>query len=356
VRSQESGVGSQESHLASSRVDNRLIEVKDVKTHFFLREGTVRALDGVSFEIERGEALGVVGESGCGKSVTAQAILRIVPDPGKIVEGEITLFRHHPENGRPASTEEVKLTDLDPRGPAIRAIRGAEIAMVFQEPMTSFSPVHTVGFQIMEAIILHQRVDKKQARERATEILARVGMPRPNQTIDAYPHQLSGGQRQRAMIAMALSCNPSLLIADEPTTALDVTTQAQILDLLRHLQDDLGMAIMFITHDLGVIAEMTKRVVVMYLGKVVESADVDTLFHDPHHPYTRALINSVPRLGMTSGLLQPIEGSVPDPYNVPTGCAFYPRCPNFIPGKCDVEEPEWIAITPSHYVRCHLYG
>ena len=336
--------------------DNRLIEVKDVKTHFFLREGTVRALDGVSFEIERGEALGVVGESGCGKSVTAQAILRIVPEPGRIVDGEITLFRQHPENGRPARTEEVKLTDLDPRGPAIRAIRGAEIAMIFQEPMTSFSPVHTIGYQIMEAIILHQRVNKKQARERAIEILARVGMPRPNQTVDAYPHQLSGGQRQRGMIAMALSCNPSLLIADEPTTALDVTTQAQILDLLRHLQDDLGMAIMFITHDLGVIAEMTKRVVVMYLGKVVESADVDTLFHDPHHPYTRALINSVPRLGMTSGLLQPIEGSVPDPYNVPTGCAFYPRCPSFIPGTCDVEEPEWIAITPTHHVRCHLYG
>ncbi|HZO26303.1 MAG TPA: ABC transporter ATP-binding protein [Chloroflexota bacterium] len=336
--------------------DNRLIEVKDVKTHFFLREGTVRALDGVSFEIERGEALGVVGESGCGKSVTAQAILRIVPEPGRIVEGEITLFRQHPANGQPARTEEVKLTDLDARGPAIRAIRGAEIAMIFQEPMTSFSPVHTVGYQIMEAIILHQKVDKKQARERATEILARVGMPRPRQTVDAYPHQLSGGQRQRAMIAMALSCNPSLLIADEPTTALDVTTQAQILDLLRHLQDDLGMAIMFITHDLGVIAEMTKRVVVMYLGKVVESADVDTLFHDPHHPYTKALINSVPRLGMTSGLLQPIEGSVPDPYNVPRGCAFNPRCPSFIPGRCDVEEPQWIAITPYHHVRCHLYG
>jgi len=279
-----------------------------------------------------------------------------VPEPGRLIEGEITFFRHQGANGKPAGVEEIKLTDLDPRGPKIRAIRGAEIAMVFQEPMTSFSPVHTIGFQICEAIILHQRVNKKQARERAIEMLARVGMPRPHQTIDAYPHQLSGGQRQRAMIAMALSCNPSLLIADEPTTALDVTTQAQILDLLRHLQDELGMAIMFITHDLGVIAEMTKRVVVMYLGKVVESADVDTLFHDPHHPYTRALINSVPRLGMTSGLLQPIEGSVPDPYNIPRGCAFHPRCPSFIAGKCDVEEPEWIAITPSHHVRCHLYG
>jgi peptide/nickel transport system ATP-binding protein len=355
VTSQEYGVRSPEiqRRLASAQP---LIELENVKTYFYLREGTVRALDGVSFEINRGEALGVVGESGCGKSVTAQAILRIVPDPGKLVDGEITLYRYQGENGRPESTEAVKLTDLDPRGPAIRAIRGAEIAMIFQEPMTSFSPVHTIGYQIMEAIILHQKVNKKQSRERAIEILARVGMPRPHQSVDAYPHQLSGGQRQRAMIAMALSCNPSLLIADEPTTALDVTTQAQILDLLRHLQDDFGMAIMFITHDLGVIAEMTRRVVVMYLGKVVESADVDTLFHDPHHPYTRALISSVPRLGMTSGLLQPIEGSVPDPYNIPPGCAFYPRCPSFIPGRCDVVEPEWLPITPNHHVRCHLYG
>ncbi|MGE3911726.1 MAG: ABC transporter ATP-binding protein [Chloroflexota bacterium] len=337
------------------QADDRLIELKNVKTHFFLREGTVRALDGVSFEIARGEALGVVGESGCGKSVTAQAILRIVPEPGKIVDGEITLYRHDEANGRAAGADAVKLTDLDPRGPAIRAIRGAEIAMIFQEPMTSFSPVHTIGFQIVEAIILHQQVNKKQARERAIEILARVGMPRPAQVVDAYPHQLSGGQRQRAMIAMALSCNPSLLIADEPTTALDVTTQAQILDLLRHLQEELGMAIMFITHDLGVIAEMTKRVVVMYLGKVVESADVDTLFHDPHHPYTKALIHSVPRLGMTAGMLQPIEGSVPDPYNIPKGCPFNPRCPSFIPNRCDVVEPAWTMIAPNHHVRCHLY-
>jgi oligopeptide/dipeptide ABC transporter ATP-binding protein len=227
--------------------------------------------------------------------------------------------------------------------------------MIFQEPMTSFSPVHSIGYQIMEAIILHQKVNKKQARERAIEILARVGMPRPHQAVDAYTHQLSGGQRQRAMIAMALSCNPSLLIADEPTTALDVTTQAQILDLLRHLQDELGMAIMFITHDLGVIAEMTKRVVVMYLGRVVEQADVDTLFHDPKHPYTRALINSVPRLGMAQGMLQPIEGSVPDPYNIPPGCAFSPRCPSFMPGRCDVAEPQWIPLSADHQVRCHLY-
>jgi peptide/nickel transport system ATP-binding protein len=310
----------------------------------------------VCFQIARGESLGVVGESGCGKSVTAQAILRIVPEPGKIVSGEISLHRHHAANGRAAGAETVKLTDLDAKGPAIRAIRGAEIAMVFQEPMTSLSPVHTIGFQIMEAIILHQSVNKARARERAIEILAKVGMPRPGQAVDAYPHQLSGGQRQRAMIAMALSCNPSLLIADEPTTALDVTTQAQILDLMRQLQDELGMAIMFITHDLGVIAEMTTRVVVMYLGKVVEEADVDTLFHAPAHPYTQALINSVPRLGMRSELLQPIEGSVPDPYNIPPGCPFSPRCPKFIPGRCDIVEPQWIAVDDRHAVRCHLYG
>ena len=332
-----------------------LLELKDVKTYFFLREGTVRALDGVSFEIGRRESLGVVGESGCGKSVTAQAILRIVPPPGRIVGGEITLHRPPTGNGRSNGAGTVRLTDLDPRGPAIRAIRGGEIAMVFQEPMTSLSPVHTIGAQIMEAIVLHQDVNKAEARERAIDMLARVGMPRPGQTVDAYPHHLSGGQRQRAMIAMALSCNPSLLIADEPTTALDVTTQAQILDLMRHLQDELGMAIMFITHDLGVIAEMTTRVVVMYLGKVVETADVDTLFHDPKHPYTRALLNSVPRLGMTSGLLQPIEGNVPDPYNVPPGCPFHPRCPSFMPGRCDGAEPALISVGENQTVRCYLY-
>ncbi len=328
-----------------------LLEVKDLKTYFFLREGTVRALDGVSFAIDRGEALGVVGESGCGKSVTAQAILRIVPAPGKIVDGEITLYQ-----GATGGTTPIRLTELDPHGSRIRAIRGGEIAMVFQEPMTSLSPVHTVGAQIVEAIMLHQSVDRTEARARTIEILSRVGMPRPQQVVDAYPHQLSGGQRQRAMIAMALSCNPSLLIADEPTTALDVTTQAQILDLMRHLQDELGMAIMFITHDLGVIAEMTTRVVVMYLGKVVEEADVDTLFHEPAHPYTRALLNSVPKLGMTSGALQPIEGSVPDPYNIPRGCPFHPRCPAFMPGKCDVAEPAWTQVGQRHYARCHLYG
>jgi len=334
-----------------------LVEVKDLKTYFFLEEGIVRAVDGATFSLRRGETLGVVGESGCGKSVTAQSILRIVPNPGRIVSGEIVYHRQYRSNGGPVSTEDILLTKLNPHGREIRAIRGAEIAMVFQEPMTSLSPVHTIGDQIMEVFILHQRLSKRQAREHTLEILSRVGMPKPNQTVDSYPHQLSGGMRQRAMIAMALSCNPSLLIADEPTTALDVTTQAQVLDLMRRLQQEIGMAIMFITHDLGVIAEMCDRVVVMYLGKVVESADVDPMFHDPKHPYVRALLRSVPSVSARSGRrLAPIEGSVPDPYNTPPGCPFHPRCADAKPGLCDVDEPQWIPVGREHYVRCHLYS
>ena len=281
--------------------DQLLLEVKNLRTYFFLGEGTVRAVDGADFGIGRGHTLGVVGESGCGKSVTALSVLRIVPSPGRIVEGEILFHRLLRGDGS-SVTQVVDLTALNPRGSEIRSIRGAEIAMVFQEPMTSLSPVHTIGNQIMEGITLHQEVSKAEARERALGMLARVGMPQPSQTIDSYPHQLSGGMRQRGMIAMALSCNPSLLIADEPTTALDVTTEAQILELMRDLQQELGMAIMYITHDLGVIAEMAEEVVVMYLGKVVERADVDSLFYDPQHPYTRALLKSIPRIGRKSRL------------------------------------------------------
>ena len=252
-------------------------------------------------------------------------------------------------------TEEIKLSDLDPQSSEMRSIRGAEIAMVFQEPMTSFSPVHTVGAQIMEAIMLHQHVSKEEARERAIDVLSRVGMPKPQQTVDNYPHQLSGGMRQSAMIAMALSCTPSLLIADDPTTALDVTTEAQILELMRQLQDEMGMAIMFITHNLGVVAEMTKRVVVMYLGRVVEMADVDALFYEPGHPYTRALLNSIPRLGQkTAKRLESISGVVPDPYNIPTGCPFHPRCSMFSAGLCDVVEPPVVTVAEGHDVRCHF--
>jgi peptide/nickel transport system ATP-binding protein len=326
-----------------------LIEVRDLQTYFFLDEGVVRAVDGVSFEIRRGATLGVVGESGCGKSVTARSILRLVQPPGRIVGGEILYHRASP-NGRPAET--VKLTELDPRGREIRRIRGNEIAMIFQEPMTAFSPVHTIGSQIMEAIQLHQRVDARTARARAIEILERVGVPRASQRIDDYPYQFSGGMRQRAMIAMALSCRPSLLIADEPTTALDVTTEAQILELIRDLQQDFGMAVMYITHNLGVVAELTTDVVVMYMGKVVERSDVRALFRAPQHPYTGALLRSVPRLGDRKEQLEALSGMLPNPYRLPPGCTFHPRCPEFEAGRCDVHEPALKATGPGREVRC----
>ena len=336
-----------------------MLQVKDLKTYFFLDEGTVRAVDGASFELTRGQTLGIVGESGCGKSVTSQSILRIVPRPGRIVSGEIIYYRRGEDGKGPeGATEAVRLDQLDERGPEIRSIRGNDIAMIFQEPMTSLSPVHTIGDQIMEAIILHQEVDKKEARKRAIDMLDRVGMPKPEQRVDDYPHQLSGGMRQRAMIAMALSCHPSLLIADEPTTALDVTTEAQILDLMRNLQDDMGMAIMYITHNLGVIAEMCDDVVVMYLGKQVEQASVDAIFYDPKHPYTQALLRSIPRIGRKSReRLESIKGVVPDPYAIPKGCPFHPRCSKFMPGVCNADtEVPYVEVAPHHWVRCHLYG
>ncbi|MCX7839841.1 MAG: ABC transporter ATP-binding protein, partial [Anaerolineae bacterium] len=318
-------------------------------TYFFLREGTVRAVEGADLTLYRGDTLGVVGESGCGKSVTAFSILQLVEKPGRIVSGQI-LFQRTP-------TETLDLATLDPRGKTMRSIRGAEIAMIFQEPMTSLSPVHTIGFQIAEAIRLHQRVNAAQAREYTIEMLHRVGIPQPRERFDAYPFQLSGGLRQRAMIAMALSCQPSLLIADEPTTALDVTTQAQILELMARLQQEMGMAIMLITHNLGVVAEMCRRVAVMYLGQVVELSSVDALFHDPLHPYTRALLRSIPKLGMDKQRrLDPIQGSVPDPYHRPTGCPFHPRCAQMVRGKCDVDEPPMVTLNDGRAVRCILYA
>jgi oligopeptide/dipeptide ABC transporter ATP-binding protein len=338
---------------------NVLIEVKDLKTYFFLDEGIVKAVDGVDFDINRGETLGVVGESGCGKSVTARSVMRIVPRPGRIVEGKILLHRRSAsDNGISERDEILDLTAMDPQSREIRNIRGAEISMVFQEPMTSLSPVHTIANQIMEAITLHQKVSKDEARRIAIETLDLVGMPQPSRTIDRYPHELSGGMRQRAMIAMALSCHPSLLIADEPTTALDVTTEAQILALMRSLQDELGMAIMYITHNLGVVAQMTERVMVMYMGMAVEETDVDTLFFDPKHPYTQALLVSIPRLGHLTRdrrRLEPVRGTVPDPYSLPRGCYFHPRCDQAIPGVCDVQEPPYVEIAPGHDVRCVLY-
>jgi peptide/nickel transport system ATP-binding protein len=326
-----------------------LIDVKNLKVHFAMREGTVKAVDDVSFSIPRSKTLGVVGESGCGKSVTSRAVLRIVPHPGKIIAGQILFNRNG--GGHP-----IDLVQMNARGREIRKIRGGEIAMVFQEPMTSLSPVHTVANQIMEAILLHQNVSKREAREQAIDMLRLVNMPKPEQTIDSYPHQLSGGMRQRVMIAMALSCKPGLLIADEPTTALDVTTEAQILDLMRELQDRLGMAIMYITHNLGVVAEMAEEVIVMYLGKIVERADVDTIYHNPQHPYTRNLLLSIPRLGQKTGRrLQAIKGMVPDPFNLPQGCSFHTRCPDFMPGVCDAALPPEVEISTEHRVLCHLH-
>ncbi|HDI10865.1 MAG TPA: ABC transporter ATP-binding protein [Candidatus Acetothermia bacterium] len=324
-----------------------LVEVKDLRTYFFTEDGVVKAVDGVSFAIEPEQTLGVVGESGCGKSVTALSIMGLVPmPPGKIVGGQVIFHR----DGQP-----IELTKLNPKGREYRSIRGKEIAMIFQEPMTSLNPVFTIGYQIMEAIMLHQKVSKKEARQKAIEMLRQVGIPEPEQRVDEYPHQLSGGMRQRAMIAMALSCNPSLLIADEPTTALDVTIQAQVLDLMRDLQKSFHAAIMLITHDLGVVAEMCEEVVVMYLGKVVEHAKVRPIFHEPKHPYTQGLLKSIPSLATKKKRLEPIKGVVPDPLHAPPGCPFHPRCPHAM-DICRREAPPLREVEPEHEVACWLYA
>jgi peptide/nickel transport system ATP-binding protein len=336
------------------RENDVLLEVKDLQTHFFLREGVVRAVDGVSFTIRRGYTLGVLGESGCGKSVTGFSILRLVRSPGRVVGGEILLHRREQEvsQGDPV----VDLVKLHPNSEAMRRLRGAEIAMVFQEPMTSLDPVYTIGDQIIEAIVYHQEVTKREAKEGAVEILRRVNMPNPHEILDRYPHQLSGGMRQRAMIAMALSCRPRLLIADEPTTALDVTTEAQILELMNELKRELNMSILFITHNLGVIAEMAEDVIVMYLGRVVEQTDVRSLFHAPKHPYTQALLRSIPKIGYKSDTrLESIKGMVPTPHDIPPGCPFHPRCPAFMPGKCDTAQPQLVDAGGGHRVSCFLY-
>ena len=347
----------QRTHTASAAAQAQLIgepllSVRDLRTHFPLDEGTVVAVDGASFDLYPGQTLGIVGESGCGKSVTARSILGILDRPGIIVGGDI-LFRRRSADG---SEEMVDLTSYDPDSQEMRDIRGGEISYVFQEPMTSFSPVHTIGNQLVEAIKLHQNVSNAGARAIAVELLQHVGIPLAEQRVDEYSFQLSGGLRQRAMIAMALSCNPRILIADEPTTALDVTTQSQILDLMINLQDEHGMAIMLITHDLGVIAEMADFVVVMYLGQVVESAPVDDIFHNPQHPYTRALLESIPRIQSDSHeRLASITGSVPHPYARPDGCTFNPRCTSFMNGVCDVNRPTLLPLSESHEVSCFLH-
>jgi oligopeptide/dipeptide ABC transporter ATP-binding protein len=345
--------------LEKKKSQDVLLEVRGLKTEFFLQQGIVRAVQGVDFTVQRGQTVGIVGESGCGKSVMARSIMAIVPPPGRVVEGQV-LFHHSPDKADGAAGEVVDMAAIDPMGTTARSIRGSAISMVFQEPMTSLSPVHTIGNQIMEAILLHRQVSQAEARTIAIEMLGRVGMPHPERTIDRYPHQLSGGMRQRAVIAMALSCRPSLLIADEPTTALDVTTQAQILTLMSDLQAQLGMAIMFITHDLGVIAQMADYVIVMYLGQVVEMADVDSIFYNPKHPYTQSLLRSIPLLGRKSAQhitsrLTAIRGTVPDPYSIPQGCPFHPRCRKAIAGLCDKKDPPFLELENGHKVRCVLY-
>ncbi|MBI5668377.1 MAG: ABC transporter ATP-binding protein [Chloroflexi bacterium] len=331
---------------------NMLLQIKDLRTHFFTESGVVRAVDGVSFDIAPGKTLGVVGESGCGKSVTGYSILQLINPPGRIVGGQILFERE--KNGR---KEVVDLLKYGARSEDIRQIRGNEIAMIFQEPMTSLDPLFTVGDQLAEAILVHQKVSKRSALDRATELLDKVRLPQARELLNKYPHQLSGGMRQRVMIAMALSGQPKLLIADEPTTALDVTTEGQILDLMQSLQEEFGMAMLFITHDLGVIAEMAEEVVVMYLGRVVEKTDVRTLFDAPKHPYTRALLESIPKVGHKhDGPLQTIEGMVPSPFNIPQGCPFHPRCARFMPGICDEAVPAETPLERSHTVRCYLYS
>jgi len=329
-----------------------ILSVQELKTYFFPDEGTVKAVDGAQFDLAPRQTLGLVGESGCGKSVTARSILRIVERPGRIVSGRILLRRETGNDGAAA----LDLAQLDPAGPEMRQIRGGEIGLVFQEPMTSFSPVHTVGNQIIETIRLHAQLNQAEARARAIALLHSVGIPKPERRIDEYAFELSGGLRQRAMIAMALCCGPRILIADEPTTALDVTTQAQILDLLRQLQAQEGMAIILITHNLGVVAEMCDAVSVMYLGRVVEQGPVEAIFHHAQHPYTRALLRSIPSMHATARTELPtIAGSIPHPYNRPAGCPFHPRCPDVMPGRCDAAEPAVTPLGDDQAVSCFLY-
>ncbi|MCL4396156.1 MAG: ABC transporter ATP-binding protein [Chloroflexi bacterium] len=326
-----------------------LLTVRNLRAYFPLDEGTVKAVDGVDMDVFAGQVFGIVGESGCGKSVTMKAILRIIEPPGEIVSGEILLQK--PDGG--GTTD---LAKLPANGKEMRDIRGGQIALIPQEPMSSFSPVHTIGDQITEAILLHQPVHKAEARRIAAELLRSVGVPMPEQRLYEYSWQLSGGLRQRAMIAMALSCHPRILIADEPTTAIDVTTQAQILRLLRTLQREYNTAIIFITHDLGVIAQMADYVMVMYLGLVMEEGPVDNIFHAPKHPYTQALLRSIPSVHSAPRVdLPTISGSIPHPFNRPSGCPFHPRCINFIPGTCDRQTPALQPVGEKQSVSCFLY-
>jgi len=318
-----------------------LLRINGLKTYFFTHEGTVKAVDDINIKINKGETLGLVGESGCGKSVTALSIMRLIPTPpGKIVSGKILL-------------EGKNLLDLDEK--EMRKIRGRKISMIFQEPMTSLDPMFTIGDEIAEVIKLHQGLKKNEAREKAIESLRTVGIPDPEKRINEYPHELSGGMKQRAMIAMALSCNPALLIADEPSTALDVTIQAQILRLIDELRKKFGTSVLLITHDLGVIAETCDNVAVMYAGHIVEHTDVNTLFHNPLHPYTKGLMKSIPRLDIDTERLEIIKGLVPNLLNMSAGCPFHPRC-DFCFERCTKKLPKLIEVEKNHLVRCHSIG
>jgi len=340
-----------------------LLSIRDLHVSFVMDEGIVRAVDGVSFDVLPGQVVAIVGESGCGKSVTMRAVLQIVDEPGRITSGQM-LFRRRSGEAGARPDEVVDLATLDPRGAAMRAIRGAEIALIPQEPMAAFSPVHTVGDQIVEAILLHGRQrhpegpppSRKEARRITAELFRDVGISMPEERIDAYSWQLSGGLRQRAMIAMALSCRPRLLIADEPTTAIDVTTQAQVLGLLRELQRKHHTAIVFITHDLGVVAQIAHHVVVMYLGRVMEQGPVDDIFHGPKHPYTRALLRSIPSLATTPRARLPIiTGALPHPFSRPTGCPFHPRCAEALPDTCARRVPRLMPVGERQSASCFLY-
>lgn len=349
-----------------------LVVVKDLHVEFDVRDGIVHAVDGAGFTIYRGQTLGIIGESGCGKSITAKAIMNMIPKRGKM-SGEITFYEKW-KDGTGETINEIRIDQTHPDSEIIRRIRGGRIAMIFQEPMSSLTPVYTSGFHIMEAVYLHRGagaktigdqmsegimkkrgVSEEEALRIAVDMLRRVGIPNAEKRVNSYPHELSGGQRQRVMIAIALSTHPDLLIADEPTTALDVSIEAQILDLMRELQETQDMAIMFITHNLGVIAEIADEIVVMYMGKEVERATTIEIFEDPKHPYTRSLLGSIPQIGEKKDHLQTIEGMVPSPFNLPSGCVFHPRCPDYMPGKCDRIHPEYAEVEKGHWARCLLY-
>jgi len=327
---------------------NPLVEIRGLKTHFFTDDGVVKAVEGVDLDVHANRTLCILGESGCGKSIMARSILRIVDAPGKITAGSIT---YRASDGRT-----IDLATARQGSRALRSIRGHDIAMIFQEPMSSLGPIQKIGKQITETILLHRRMSKAEAKATAIEMLDRVGIPKPAERFEAYPFELSGGMRQRAMIAMALSCQPRLLIADEPTTALDVTTQAQILDLIAELKEEFQMGVMLITHDLGVVAEVAEDVAVMYMGKVVEKGDVHAIFENPQHPYTRALLESVPRMGMEKRRRLPaIRGMVPHPLARPSGCTFRTRCDSFMSGLCDQKQPAMMAKGDSK-VACFLHS